>query len=61
MDYTSLAKIFGPTIVDMSNKIKLDDLHIETEILTKVSLIIYQFLHLFALFYHQHFIQIKRF
>lgn len=36
MDYTSLAKIFGPTIVDVSNKIKLNDLLIETEILTKV-------------------------
>lgn len=55
MDYTSLAKIFGPTIIDVSNKIKLDDLQIETEILTKVSMIIYQFLHLFLLFYFQHF------
>lgn len=41
MDYTSLAIIFGPTIIDVSNKIKLDDLQIETEIIIKVIIIIY--------------------
>lgn len=37
MDYESLAIIFGPIIVDQSS-ICVDDLHIETEIIFKVSL-----------------------
>lgn len=36
MDYESLAIVFGPIIVDLSS-ICVDNLHIETEIIFKVS------------------------